>query len=56
MKYVYTPHKITSHKKNQDYYFISIDLVDNNGVCIKQGQPIIWIDLNTYTALTSIQN
>ena len=52
MKYVYNAYKVHSKKKSQDYFYISIDLVDVNGVILFKGSPILWIDENTYNLLT----
>lgn len=54
MKFVYQYYMIHSKKKDKDYYYVSIDLVDKNGVVLFKGSPILWIDEDTYKQLTNV--
>lgn len=51
MKFVYHYYMIHSKKKDQDYYYVSLDLVNENGVLIAKGSPILWIDKDVYEKL-----
>lgn len=53
MKFVYHYYMVHSKKRNQDYYYVSLDLVDENGVLKFKGSPILWIDKDTYDKLMS---
>lgn len=51
MKFVYHYYMVHSKKKNQDYYYVSLDLVDDNGALLSKGSPILWITEDQYNKL-----
>lgn len=55
MKFEYHKYCIHSKKKDKDYYYVTIDLVDSNGVLLFKGSPILWIDEDTFNQLTFIR-
>lgn len=54
MKYVFNAYMIHSNKKGTDYYYVSLDLVDEFGKVVRKGSPILWITEEQFTKLTNI--
>lgn len=51
MSFVYHYYMVHSKKKDTDYYYVSLDLVDDNGVLLSKGSPILWITKEQYEKL-----
>ena len=54
MKLVYHYYMVHSEKKDSDFYYVALDLVDSNGVVLSKGSPILWISEDQYKELMKI--